>query len=50
MKTSQAIKRAGSISALARALGITRQSIQKWGEAVPKRRTAVVASLSPKRK
>ena len=38
MKTQTAIKRAGSISELARILGIKRQAVQQWGESVPELR------------
>ena len=38
MKTKQAIKRFGSAAALARALGISRQSVHDWGDTVPEGR------------
>ena len=38
MRTKDAIKRFGSAAALARALGISRQSINDWGTTVPEGR------------
>ena len=35
MKTSAAVRWAGSISALARIVPVSRQAIQQWGEDVP---------------
>lgn len=38
MRTKQAIKHFGSAAALAKALGITRQSVHDWGDEVPEGR------------
>lgn len=38
MRTRQAIKHFGSAAALAKALGITRQSVHEWGSEVPEGR------------
>ncbi|AVH33420.1 Cro/Cl family transcriptional regulator [Vibrio fluvialis] len=38
MKTRDAIKYFGTAVALARSLGISKQSISRWGEDVPPRR------------
>jgi DNA-binding transcriptional regulator YdaS (Cro superfamily) len=38
MRTKQAIKHFGSAAALARKLGISRQSVHDWGDEVPEGR------------
>ena len=47
MKTQTALKKAGSKVALALLLGIERQSIQKWGDDVPKKREVQLRELRP---
>lgn len=47
MKTSQAIKRAGSVILLARLLGITHQAIYKWGDEVPSSSEARLRFMRP---
>ena len=38
MTKKQAIKHFGSISALARALGVTYEAVRQWGEVIPELR------------
>lgn len=47
MKTDEAIKLAGSRSALAELLGITLQAIYGWGEALPEQRVWQLMTLRP---
>jgi transcriptional repressor of cell division inhibition gene dicB len=46
MWTEDALKHYKSVSALARALGISRQSIQKWHEVVPIERAFTLQDLT----
>lgn len=47
MKTVQAIKQAGSASALADLLGITPSAVSQWGEQVPNGRVWQLRVLRP---
>ena len=47
MKTSTALKKAGSKNKLAALAQVTRQSIQKWGEDVPAKREAILREACP---
>lgn len=46
MRTKDAIKRWGSAAALAKALGISRQSVHEWGPEVPELRAYQIEVLS----
>lgn len=46
MLTTEAIEHFGSEAALARALGIKQQSVQDWGEVVPKLRQLQIEKLT----
>jgi biotin operon repressor len=45
MKTDEAIKEFGSMNQLAKALGITRQAVHRWGEDVPELRRYQINEL-----
>ena len=47
MEKSIAIKKAGSIKALAELLGVTRAAISQWGNDVPAMRLLQLRSLRP---
>ena len=47
MDTKQAIEKAGSAMALAKLLGITRQAISQWGDAIPQARLWQLKALRP---
>ncbi len=46
MRTAEAIRHFGSAAKLARALGITRQSIHDWGKRVPQGRAFQIEVLT----
>ncbi|OIN27402.1 Cro/CI family transcriptional regulator [Vibrio barjaei] len=46
METRDAIEHFGTAVALAKSLGITRQSISRWGEKVPPRRAFEIERLT----
>jgi DNA-binding transcriptional regulator YdaS (Cro superfamily) len=46
MRTEDAIKHFGSAAALARALGISRQSVHDWGACVPEGRAYQIEVLT----
>jgi DNA-binding transcriptional regulator YdaS (Cro superfamily) len=48
MDKKQAIEKAGSAMALAKLLGITRQAISQWGDALPPARLWQLKALRPK--
>jgi DNA-binding transcriptional regulator YdaS (Cro superfamily) len=48
MDKEQAIKLAGSASALAKLLGITRAAVSQWGAKVPQARVWQLKALRPK--
>jgi DNA-binding transcriptional regulator YdaS (Cro superfamily) len=47
MDKLQAIQKAGSAMALAKLLGITRQAISQWGDALPQARVWQLKALKP---
>jgi len=47
MDKAQAIQKAGSAMALAKLLGITRQAISQWGDALPQARVWQLKALKP---
>lgn len=47
MKTKQALRLAGSATALAKLLGITRAAISQWGNNVPELRVYKLKELHP---
>ena len=47
MNTSEAIKRAGGVAALAKMLGISHQAIYNWGERVPELRAYKLREMKP---
>lgn len=48
MTKSEAVKLAGSQSALARLLGITPQAVSKWGDAVPELQEYRLRNIKPR--
>jgi DNA-binding transcriptional regulator YdaS (Cro superfamily) len=47
MDKKQAIEKAGTAMALAKLLGITRQAISQWGDAIPTARVWQLKALKP---
>lgn len=46
MKTKEAISHFGTAIALAKSLGISKQSVSKWGEDVPQRRAFEIERIT----
>lgn len=46
MKTDQAVRHFGSVTALARALGISHQAVCQWGDDVPELRAYQIERLT----
>lgn len=47
MELNSLIKRAGSVRAIAEALGLTTQAVYKWGGTIPKLRVYELKELRP---